>query len=79
MLWCLYNTILTLEIIMNVREQADFVIATALKRDDYAVALRFVEACHIMSAQYGTPVEDVMRAANMKLSKYVSDRISSDY
>lgn len=79
MLWRLDEAILTLEIMMNVREQADFVIATALKRDEYAVALRFVEACHIMSAQYGTPVEDVMRAANMKLSKYVSDRSSSDY
>lgn len=79
MLWCLYNTILILEILMNVKQQADYVIATTLIRNDYAVAFNFIEACHIMSAQYGTPVEDVMRAANMKLSKYVSDRSSSDY
>lgn len=64
---------------MNVRQQADFVIATALKSDDYAVALRFVEACNKMSGEYGTPVEDIMRAANMKLAAYVSKRNSSDY
>ena len=64
---------------MNLREQADHVIATSLKSDDYAVALRFVEACHIMSSKYGTPVEDVIRAANMKLAICVSNRSSSDY
>jgi hypothetical protein len=63
---------------MNIMQQADHVIATSLKSDDYAVALRFVEACHVMSSRYGTPVEDVIRAANMKLAARVSNRSSSD-
>lgn len=72
MLWHLNKTILTLEVMMNVKQQADYVIWSTLRSDDYAVALRFVDHCQKMSALYGTPVDEIVNAVNAKLTKYIS-------
>lgn len=63
---------------MNVKQQADYVITTTLNRNDYAVAFNFIEACNRMSAEFGTPIEDIVRMANIKLAVYVSNRSSID-
>lgn len=63
---------------MNVKQQADYAIAFALTRDNYTVALSFLDACHRMSAEFGTPVEDILKAANIKLAACVSNRSSID-
>ena len=78
MLWHLDKTILTLEVMMNIRQQADYVIWSTLQGDDYAVALRFVDHCQKMSAMYGTPIEELMQIVNTKLAANVSRGQSVD-
>lgn len=63
---------------MNINDQADLVIATALKGDEYATALRFVECCHTMSALHGTPIEDLVKKVNVRLASRVSRGIDID-
>jgi hypothetical protein len=64
---------------MNIKKQADYVIWSTLRSDDYAVALRFVEHCHKMSALYGTPIEELMKVVNEKLAANVSRGTSVEY